>query len=177
MPEPMAPGAGGSLARIRGCLLGGAVGDALGAEPEFMTLEEILEAFGPAGVRDYAEAYGRRGAITDDTQMTLFSAEGLLRAWVRQATRGGTSALPVVRHAYLRWLLTQGMAPRTGEVGRDGWLFAEQALRLLLAADWMAMGEQMANAPAGSVLMVDPQSPASLLTALRGLQQGGGSQG
>jgi regulator of protease activity HflC (stomatin/prohibitin superfamily) len=54
---------------------------------------------------------------------------------------------------------------------------AGEALRLLLAADWMAMGEQMANAPAGSVLMVDPQSPASLLTALRGLQQGGGSQG
>jgi regulator of protease activity HflC (stomatin/prohibitin superfamily) len=54
---------------------------------------------------------------------------------------------------------------------------AGEALRLLLAADWMAMGEQMANAPAGSVLMVDPQSPASLLTALRGLQQGGVSQG
>ena len=37
---------------------------------------------------------------------------------------------------------------------------------------WMAMGEAMANAPGGSVLMVDPQSPAALLTALRGLQQG-----
>jgi hypothetical protein len=38
----------------------------------------------------------------------------------------------------------------------------------------MAMGEQMAHAPGGSVLMVDPQSPAALLTALRGLQQGQG---
>jgi hypothetical protein len=35
----------------------------------------------------------------------------------------------------------------------------------------MAMGESMANAPAGSVLMVDPQSPAALLTALRDLQK------
>jgi hypothetical protein len=34
----------------------------------------------------------------------------------------------------------------------------------------MAMGEAMAQAPGGSVLMVDPQSPASLLTALKGLQ-------
>ena len=34
---------------------------------------------------------------------------------------------------------------------------AEEAMRLLLAKDWMAMGEQMADAPAGSVLMVDPQ--------------------
>ncbi len=49
---------------------------------------------------------------------------------------------------------------------------ATEAIRLLLARDWMAMGEAMAQAPGGSVLMVDPQSPASLLTALRGLQQG-----
>ena len=49
-----------------------------------------------------------------------------------------------------------------------------RAEALLLAGDWMAMGEQMAHAPGGSVLMVDPQSPAALLTALRGLQQGQG---
>jgi regulator of protease activity HflC (stomatin/prohibitin superfamily) len=48
---------------------------------------------------------------------------------------------------------------------------AAEAIRLLLARDWMAMGEQMAQAPGGSVLMVDPQSPASLLTALRDLQK------
>ncbi len=48
---------------------------------------------------------------------------------------------------------------------------ASEAIRLLLAGDWMAMGKSMANAPAGSVLMVDPQSPASLLTALRDLQK------
>ena len=48
---------------------------------------------------------------------------------------------------------------------------ASEAIRLLLAGDWMAMGESMANAPAGSVLMVDPQSPAALLTALRDLQK------
>ena len=48
---------------------------------------------------------------------------------------------------------------------------AAEAIRLLLAGDWMAMGEAMANAQGGSVLMVDPQSPASLLTALKGLQK------
>jgi regulator of protease activity HflC (stomatin/prohibitin superfamily) len=47
---------------------------------------------------------------------------------------------------------------------------ATEAILLLLARDWMAMGEAMAQAPGGSVLMVDPQSPASLLTALKGLQ-------
>jgi regulator of protease activity HflC (stomatin/prohibitin superfamily) len=49
---------------------------------------------------------------------------------------------------------------------------AAEAMRLMLAKDWMAMGEQLAEAPAGSVLMVDPQSPASLLAALKQFQQG-----
>jgi ADP-ribosylglycohydrolase len=76
------------LARIRGCLLGGAVGDALGAPVEFLSLQEIRDKFGPAGIHDYARAYGRRGAIADDTQMTLFTAEGLLRATMRWLDRG-----------------------------------------------------------------------------------------
>ncbi len=50
---------------------------------------------------------------------------------------------------------------------------AAESLRLLLAKDWMAMGEKLGSAPAGSVLMVDPQSPASLLAALKGLQEKG----
>lgn len=64
--------------RYLGCLLGGAVGDALGAVVEFMSLQEIVDRFGPRGIENYAQAYGRLGAITDDTQMTLFTAEGML---------------------------------------------------------------------------------------------------
>jgi regulator of protease activity HflC (stomatin/prohibitin superfamily) len=52
---------------------------------------------------------------------------------------------------------------------------AAESLRLLLAKDWMAMGQAMAASKGGSVLMVDPQSPASLLAALKGLQEKGGS--
>ena len=48
---------------------------------------------------------------------------------------------------------------------------AAEGLRLLLAKDWMAMGQEMAASQGGSVLMVDPQSPASLLAALKGLQE------
>jgi ADP-ribosylglycohydrolase len=72
--------------RIRGCLLAGAIGDALGAPVEFDTLTSIRSRFGPAGLTGYAPAYGRDGgAITDDTQMTLFTADGLLRARVAGA--------------------------------------------------------------------------------------------
>ncbi|MCX5966803.1 MAG: paraslipin [Cyanobacteria bacterium] len=50
---------------------------------------------------------------------------------------------------------------------------AAESLRLLLAKDWMAMGQEMARAQGGSVLLVDPQSPASLLAALKALQSKG----
>ena len=37
----------------------------------------------------------------------------------------------------------------------------------ILAKDWMEMGQKMADAKSGSVLMIDPQSPASLIAALK----------
>jgi ADP-ribosylglycohydrolase len=117
---------------FRGCLLGGAVGDALGAPVEFMSLERIQERFGTEGIGDYVSAYGRTGAITDDTQMTLFTAEGMLRAHVRGRMRGLTTFSGVTDHAYLRWLETQGhQAPI--EIGRDGWLWQLRALHHLRA--------------------------------------------
>ena len=110
---------------FRGCLLGGAVGDALGAPVEFMDLATIRAKFGPAGVRNMAPAYGRAGgAVTDDTQMTLFTAEGALRAHVRGLLKGISSMPGVVAHAYQRWLFTQGIKGKAEDVGRDGWLLS-----------------------------------------------------
>jgi ADP-ribosylglycohydrolase len=116
--------------RVRGCLLGGGVGDALGAGVEFLSLSQIREQFGFLGVADYVPAYGRVGAITDDTQMTLFTAEGLIRAWGRFADRGICHPPSVVHHAYLRWLLTQGERPKNKhiDIERDGWLFSNRGL-------------------------------------------------
>lgn len=99
--------------RALGCLLGGAVGDALGAPVEFWSLARIRSRCGVAGVREYLPAYGRLGAITDDTQMTLFTAEGLIRADNRTRRAGGAGIkLACVHQAYLRWLETQGGRPR-----------------------------------------------------------------
>jgi ADP-ribosylglycohydrolase len=98
--------------RIRGCLLGGAVGDAIGAPVEFLSLQQIRHRFGTDGIRDYAPAYGRRGAITDDTQLTLFTAEGP-DAWrhsvpaslptAQEIKRRGGSFRPGSRPTMLRW--------------------------------------------------------------------------
>lgn len=100
-----------SLACVRGCMLGGAVGDALGAPVAHLSLADVQRRFGPAGITDYVEAYGRVGAITADTQMSLFSAEGLVRAYVRACLKGICAPEAVVQHAFLRWLLTQGVKP------------------------------------------------------------------
>jgi ADP-ribosylglycohydrolase len=97
---------------FRGCLLGGAVGDALGAPVEFLSLHEIRRQYGPNGIADYDVAYGRRGAITDDTQMTLFTAEGLLRTLTQGPSPEGASRLRAIHQAYLRWLHTQGESSR-----------------------------------------------------------------
>ncbi|MBO9483409.1 MULTISPECIES: ADP-ribosylglycohydrolase family protein [Gammaproteobacteria] len=61
--------------RFSGCLLAGSVRDALGAPIEFMRREDIIAQFGVDGIQRYATAYGRVGAITDDTQMMLFTGE------------------------------------------------------------------------------------------------------
>lgn len=110
--------------RFRGCLLGGAVGDALGAPVEFMKRSEILQRFGPNGITEYASAYGGLGKITDDTQMTLFTAEGLLRGWVRGAFKGITTYPGVTANAYLRWLQTQGEKSESlvSSADEKGWL-------------------------------------------------------
>ena len=68
--------------RVRGCLVGGADGDALGGAVEFSSRREIIERFGPAGLTTMVS-----NLITDDTQMTLFTAQGLVDA-ARAPRRG-----------------------------------------------------------------------------------------
>lgn len=87
--------------RVLGCLLGGAVGDGFGYAVEFNSLASIQARYGAEGLT--APVYvDDRLLVSDDTQMTLFTLEGLLR---------GQAADPVgeIRLAYLDWLATQGM--------------------------------------------------------------------
>ncbi len=114
---------------FRGCLLGGAIGDALGAPVEFLTYDRILKKYGNNGIQDLMCYSSGLAEITDDTQMTLFTAEGLLRAYARGFHRGIWHPPSVVFHAYQRWLLTQGY-PRVPELEwvYDGWLLAVKEL-------------------------------------------------
>ncbi len=110
--------------RFRGCLLGGAVGDALGAAVEFMSLTEIRSRYGARGIVEYGEVYGRRGAITDDTQMTLFTAEALVRLAASRLTAHPLEPIAALHNSYLRWLHTQALrsAHPAYDDALDGWL-------------------------------------------------------
>jgi len=83
-------------------MLASALGDALGAPVEFLDLEMIVARFGKQGIRELAPAYGRLGAITDDTQMAIATARGLL-----DARRDGTDEADGVLERYLEWLDSQ----------------------------------------------------------------------
>jgi ADP-ribosylglycohydrolase len=81
-------------------------------------------------VTGYAPAYGKLGAITDDTQMTLFTAEGLIRAKARFEDHGICNVPWIVHQAYCRWLITQG-GPDLRDPdfpGTAGWLITNRGL-------------------------------------------------
>jgi ADP-ribosylglycohydrolase len=108
--------------RIRGCLLGGAIGDALGAPIEFDSLMAIRAGHGADGVTGFVGTHWPPGTITDDTQMSLFTAEGLLRAGPGAAL---VDAVDAIANAYDRWLLTQG---ERSSAQRTGWLVTNTVL-------------------------------------------------
>lgn len=85
--------------KIRGCLLGGAVGDALGYPIEFET--NIKD-------KQVTKYQNNRGIISDDTQMTLFTANALLWRETRWHLRGIAMTPPeAIYFGYLDWLSTQ----------------------------------------------------------------------
>lgn len=111
-----------NLDKFRGCLVGGAAGDALGYEVEFMKESSIFHHFGPTGISEYVLHDGI-ARISDDTQMTLFTATGLLSAITRSKTHGIMGPYEsYVGCSYRDWLKTQkGIYPKQEE-DRFSWL-------------------------------------------------------
>ena len=97
--------------KCRGSLVGGAVGDALGFRVEFMSLSEIRSQFGKKGITRYDSRAGE-AHFSDDTQMTLYTLEGMMNGVV--ATKAGKTEdiLPYIEKAYLNWYETQISFPK-----------------------------------------------------------------
>lgn len=106
---------------IRGCLMAGAAGDALGYEVEFVSRGRILNRFGERGITRFVLDDNGKALVSDDTQMTLFTANGILIGVTRGAMRG-IDGRPedYVRYAYQDWFLTQTDIGRMGY--RHTWL-------------------------------------------------------
>lgn len=95
--------------RIRGCLIGGGAGDALGYEIEFMREPSIFYQYGTKGITSYAlNPRTGKALISDDTQMTLFTANGMLVS-DSLAYADGLCRKPevTIQKAYEDWLQTQ----------------------------------------------------------------------
>ena len=107
--------------KIRGCLIGGAAGDALGYAIEFDREDLIRERFGPDGITAYLiDPETGKAIISDDTQMTLFTANGLLFTQTRGAVRGICGPPRVyLALAYRDWLITQTSTYHAGRMHQD----------------------------------------------------------
>lgn len=95
--------------KIRGSLIGGAIGDALGYPIEFLSLSSIQKKYGENGITQFSLSHNGKALISDDTQMTLFTANGLLfgvtRWFTSDSVMGDLDSY--VYYAYREWFETQ----------------------------------------------------------------------
>lgn len=109
--------------RALGCLVGGAVGDALGYIIEFEQWPYIHNTYGGIGIKRYELASNGKALISDDTQMTLFTATGILLGMTRGCMRGVMGRIDTYCHwTYLDWLHTQQWDSRRSDERTDSWL-------------------------------------------------------
>ena len=148
--------------KCRGSLVGGAVGDALGYEVEFMSLASIRKRFGKKGITRY-ELHDGVARFSDDTQMTLFTLEGLMNGVIDTKAGKSEAILPYIEKAYLNWYKTQTEAPTKlsdSWIGNIRSLWARRApgLTCLSALENLANGLTVENDSkgCGGVMRVAP---------------------
>lgn len=112
------------LDKIRGSLFGGAVGDALGYPVEFMKEDAIFKKYGKKGIVSYEKHPGSgKALISDDTQMSLFTANGILVGDTRGSLRGiAADPAGYIYDAYLDWYTTQEGSYNDKEGKHISWL-------------------------------------------------------
>ena len=120
--------------KVLGCIIGGAVGDALGYPIEFRSHREIVSQFGKSGVVEYVYD---KGLISDDTQMVLFTIDGLLK--------NGDNKVQDVYQSYLDWYVTQNY-PFSGRYNSNRWSESSKLLNISDLYDLRAPGNTCLSA-------------------------------
>ncbi|MBD3414884.1 MAG: hypothetical protein GF421_10695 [Candidatus Aminicenantes bacterium] len=105
--------------KYTGCLLGLGVGDALGAAVEFLSLERIKDTYGDSGIEDFDQWDGfEAGSYTDDTQMAVATARGLIRFAEKRDRKDVREPALLIYREYLKWLETQDDPPQVRRPGK-----------------------------------------------------------
>ena len=95
--------------QISGCIYGGTLGDALGYAVEFKKYSAIRKRYGAGGIQDMPLS-GKKAVISDDTQMTLFTMEGMAQGYKRSVQGASEGVEWYIYLSYLRWYQTQGVS-------------------------------------------------------------------
>lgn len=94
----------------------------MGYAVEFLDEETIFSRYGENGITEYDLVNGV-AEISDDTQMTLFTANGLLLGTTRGMTRGIMGSYPsYIAFCYKDWLRTQCEKYPLNEESPYSWL-------------------------------------------------------
>ncbi len=96
--------------KLKGTLYGGAAGDALGYPVEFLDESSIFKKYGERGITDIPLTETKLGCaaiISDDTQMTLFTLDGMISAMEKHGAPDISEYIDCIYESYLSWLKTQ----------------------------------------------------------------------
>ena len=96
-----------TLSKYKGCLTGGAIGDALGWPVEFKRWEGIQSKFGKDGIQDFILNKKGVAEVTDDTQMSMFTADGIIKGALKKGTLKDMPDMSKVFESYKLWYQTQ----------------------------------------------------------------------
>lgn len=132
----------------RGCLLGMAVGDAMGYTVDSKSMSQIREDYGPNGLLGYDLMNGF-AEITSYTQLAAFTCNGLLLGITRGQMQGHMAPLVrYVEHAQREWAASQRPWGRPGVT--HCWLLQEKGMCRRRCMDtWML--DTLSRSPLGTL--------------------------
>lgn len=120
---------------FRGCLLGLAIGDAMGYPADTKTYPQLLEDYGPYGLQGFDEVNGYAD-VSSHTQLAAFTANGLLLGQTRIQVRDINPPPPLAKYVGLaqkEWATGQRRYDQPTRT--HCWIFKNQDMRLRRCTD------------------------------------------
>ena len=140
--------------RFIGCMLGLAIGDALGFPVEFMNRNEISRAYGPGGITGFVNhKWHKTGSYSDDTQMSIAVARALLAA----RSEDLDDVMQHIKHEFILWSHSEENNRAPGQSCMDGCRQMESGMHWFSSGDPYSKGcgAAMRVAPIGLMYSKD----------------------